>query len=475
VSRLAATSVTTLALLCAASSGHAEPPPSEGGARGLAAAAVAAIDTSAAESGARLGVNLRRCLELAERNHPNLQAERARLARTRAQLREAYVAPFSQFRAVGGVGIAPTVRGDGIFSPNTDQSLTSNMGMAWRFDVSGVVPLWTFGKITSLWEAAEASVKVSEQQVEASRDEVRFDVRKAYYGLLLARDGLELLAEAMHRIDDAAHRLERELEVDEGDPIDLLKLQTYRSELVARTAEARKFEIVASAGLRFYTGVPELVVKTATLEPGKHALGHVSNYLAAARLNRPEVRMAQAGLDARTAQVKLAQAQLFPDFGIGVSFGASYAPEVANQINPFMGDPGNYFRYGLGIVFQWQLDYPASYQRLAQARAQLDEMVALDRKALGGVGAEVETAHAEVVDWKKRLEAFTQAEGYARKWLATVQQAIDVGTMEETDLLEPARRWAENRFSRLHATMEYNLALSKLARVTGWDAVAPGG
>lgn len=420
------------------------------------------------------GVGLGRCLELAERNHPNLLIERARLARSRAQLREAHVAPFSQFRAVGGFGIAPTVRGDGLFSPNTDQSLTSNLGLAWRFDVSGVIPVWTFGKITSLWEAAESAVKVSEQQVEASRDEVRLDVRKAYFGLLLAREGLVLLDEARERIDDAARKLEKEVEGDEADPIDLLKLQTYRSELEARAAEAKKYETVASAGLRFYTGVAGLDVKLASLEPGRHSLGPVSNYLAAARLNRPEVRMAHAGLEARTAQVKLAQAQLFPDFGIGLSFGASYAPEVANQINPFVPDPGNYFRYGLGLVFQWQLDYPASIARLSQARAQLDEMVALDRKALGGVAAEVEAAHAEALDWRKRLEAFEKAERYARKWLATVQQAIDVGTMEEKDLLEPARRWAENRFSRLNATMEYNVALSKLARVTGWDAIAPG-
>ena len=56
-----------------------------------------------------------------------------------------------------------------------------------------------------------------------------------------------------------------------------------------------------------------------------------------------------------------------------------------------------------------------------------------------------------------------------------VQQSIDVGTMDEKDLIEPARRWAENRYSRLSATMEYNVALAKLARVTGWDAIAPGG
>jgi outer membrane protein TolC len=431
----------------------------------------ASADAHASSDG---GVALPRCLELAERNHPNLLAERARLERTRGQLREAHVAPFSQFRATGGVGIAPTIRGDGIFSPNTDQSLTSNLGMAWRFEVSGAVPLWTFGKITNLWDAAEAAVKVGEQQLQITRDEVRFDVRKAYYGLLLAREAIELLHEAAGRIADAATKLEKEVDAEDGDPIDLLKLQTYQAELEARLSEAQKFEQVARAGLRFYTGVSELEIKPSPLDVAKHRLGSLPTYLAAARVHRPDVLMAHAGLQARQAQVRLAQSQMFPDFGVGMSFGASYAPEVANQINPFVLDPGNYFRYGLGLVFQWNLDFPASHARVLQAQAQLEEMVALDRKALGGVAAEVEAAHAEASDWKRRLEAFEKAEKYARKWLATVQQSIDVGTMEEKDLIDPARRWAENRYNRLNATMEYNMALAKLARVTGWDAIAPG-
>src|SRR5689334_11670245 len=75
------------------------------------------------------GATLRHCLELAERNHPNIWAARARLSSMRAQLDEAHFAPFSEFTATGGFGLAPTVRGNNIFSPNTEVSLSSNMGV----------------------------------------------------------------------------------------------------------------------------------------------------------------------------------------------------------------------------------------------------------------------------------------------------------------------------------------------------------
>src|SRR5690606_9781763 len=99
------------------------------------------------------GADLARRIALAARAHPDLMVARAKLAQVRAQLNQARFAPFSQFKATGGVALAPTIRGGPVFSPNTDVSLTSNLGVAWRANINGVLPLWTFGKITNLWEA----------------------------------------------------------------------------------------------------------------------------------------------------------------------------------------------------------------------------------------------------------------------------------------------------------------------------------
>ena len=55
--------------------------------------------------------------------------------------------------------------------------------LAWRVDVNGVLPLWTFGKITNLWDAAEANVDVTQAELDVTRDGIRFDVRRAYFGL----------------------------------------------------------------------------------------------------------------------------------------------------------------------------------------------------------------------------------------------------------------------------------------------------
>lgn len=441
----------------------------------LYAAESARAQPSAGPAPGALVVDLPRVLELTDRNHPNVVMARAKLLQARAQLDEAHWAPFSQWSFSGGIGLAPTVRGNNAFSPNTDVSLTSSLGLAWQANLSGVVPLWTFGKLTHLWEAADANVKISEATIEKERDAVRIDVRKAYFGLQLARDSLAMLRDVRVSLDKAVKRLDEEVAAEKADPIESLRLKTYAAELEARESEAERLSKVALTGLRFYAGVAALDIPDVPLKGPKHQLGHITRYLTAARVYRPEVAMAHAGITARAAQVALSRSQLFPDLGIGLSAGLANAPEVANQINPFVTDPGNYFHYGFALLMQWKMDLLPQSARIRFAEAQLEEMRATERFALGGVGSEVEIAYAEVVDWKHRTETFAKATKYAKQWLVRVQAGIDTGTLEDKDLLEPARQFATQKFNMMNATMELDMAMSRLAKATGWDAIAPDG
>jgi len=424
----------------------------------------------------RRGYTLDRCLLLAELNYPKVAEARAKAAYYRAQLDEARAAPFSQWNMTAGIALAPTVRGTSVYSPNTDVSLTSNLGLAWQANVNGYLPLWTFGKITNLVDAAESQVRLGEHQVRKEKNQVKLDVRKAYFGLILARSSRALIKEAAGKLDDAMAKLEKSIADGEGDEIDLLKLRTFRAELDARQSEAERMENIALAGLKFLTGVTgEFDIAGNMLRVPSHQLGPVATYLQAARLNRPEVNMARAGVEARRAQVRLARARMYPDVGVGLFAGYTRAPEVADQINPYVQDSANYFHYGFAMGMRWSLDFLPAAARIQQAEAQLEETRAIERTALGGVGFEVESAYAEVVDAQKRERAYGKAEAYAKQWMIAVQQGIELGTEEEKDLIEPAKQYATQRFNHLNAIMELDVAMSKLSLVTGWDAIAPEG
>ena len=151
------------------------------------------------------------------------------------------------------------------------------MSAAWQLNVSGAIPLWTFGKITNLWDAAEQQVRVGEFEIKKEQNDVKVSVRRAYYGVQLARDALALVREASSRVDAYLGRLEKKVKDGDGDDIELLKLKMYRADLDVRESEAMRQEAIALAGLRFLTGGgPDADVKDAPLHQNSHRLGPIA-------------------------------------------------------------------------------------------------------------------------------------------------------------------------------------------------------
>ena len=446
--------------------------------RSIAAAGLAAslAVTSVADAQAvrtRRVHDLRTCLRLAQQNYPKVAEAKARLGYKRAQLWQAKTQPYSEFNLTAGIGPAPTVRGTSVYSPNTDASLTSNMALAWQVGIEGAVPLWTFGKISNLWDAADAQIRVGEHEVKKEKNQVQLSVRRAYYGTQLSRDSLLLIRDAKTRIDKYIGRLSKRVEEGEGDDIELIKLKMHRADLEAKESEAERQERIALAGLRFLTGVRGAFdIPDEPLRRHPHSLGPLPRYLKAAQLFRPEINMARAGVLARRAQVRLEKARYYPDLGLGLSAKWARAPEVTDQTNPYVKDPGNYFHYGAALVLRWKLDFLPQSARLAQAEAKLEEMRATERYATGGVAVEVEEAFAEARSAKKRLDAQKRSLKLAKQWLIKVQQGIDIGTFEDEDIVDPAKEYALKRFAYMSAVFDYNVAVAKLGVATGWDSVS---
>jgi outer membrane protein TolC len=428
------------------------------------------FETRPLTSGSLAGYTLERCIALTLRNYPRIHEARARLEYRRGQQAQSWSQPYSEFNVTGGLALAPEVRGTPVYSPDTDVALTSHMGLGWSIGIDGVIPLWTFGKITNLWDASAAQVKVAEQDVEKEKNNIKLDVRRAYYGVQLARDAMALMRDAESRVDKYMGSLEKKVKSGDGDEITFYKLKMNRADLTARHSQARQSEAVALASLKFLTGVQgELPLPDQPLVRVRQGLSPLAIYLSAARLHRPEINMARAGLRAREAQVRLEQARYYPDIGLGLAARWAKAPGITDQTNPFVHDTINVIGYGAALALKYKVDFLPTSARVAQARAQLEELRATERYALGGVAVEVETAYREAEDAQRRLDAYAEAAAYAKKWLILVQQGIDVGTNDEEDLVDPAKEWALKRFAVMSATYDYNVALGKLAQATGWE------
>ena len=428
--------------------------------------------------------SLEECLSLSDRNFPNLWAARARLAYVHAQLDEAKWTPWFQWSASSTFGVAPPLLGTVVFPQSTLSS--TNIGSLnglepfFHFDISGVVPLYTFGKMENAVRAAEAGERVSEWDMERARQQMRMDVRRAWFGLQLARDAKYLVGDALQRIDKGIQGVKDKIakgDQNVGD-VDRLRLESFRQDITSQSLQAPKGEAYALAALRFMTGVETgFDVVDEPLRRPDRPLVAIAQYLEAARILRPDVNMARAGVVARRAMVDFNRGKLFPDFGLVL--GASYydTPSADLQNNLWAnGDNNlNHFYWYAVLGFKWNLDLLPQAARTRQAEAQLEETRAMERLALGNAEFEVEKAYADAIEAKAREETWDKAEHISKQWISITQDHIDLGTWDETKLLEPLRAYGNARVAHLQALMDLNVTMSNLAMVSGWDSAAPSG
>ena len=425
---------------------------------------------------------LAECLLLADRNFPNLWAAHARLAFAHAQLEETKWVPWSQWSASSAFGVAPPLAGTVLFpqSSLSTRNITGveNLSPFFQFGVSGTLPIYTFGKIDSALAAAEANVRVSEWDMEKSRQQMRMDVRRAFYGLQLARDVKYVVEDALERLGKGIQGIKEKIargDASVGD-VDRLRLETYRQEVTAQSLQAPKGETYALAALRFMTGIAtNFDIVDEPLKRPDHPLVAIVQYLEGARILRPDVNMARAGVVARKAIVDYNRAKLFPDFGLGLGADFISTPGAVPQNNTYASDPFNHFYYYFAFGLHWSLDLLPQAARAKQAESQLEETRALERLALGNAMLEVEKAYADAAEAKGREEVWEKAEHLAKQWISIAQDHIDLGTWDEKTLLEPLRSYGNARVQHLYALMDYNLAMSALAQASGWDAAAPSG
>jgi multidrug efflux system outer membrane protein len=422
------------------------------------------------------------CLALADRSFANLSAVRARLAMAHAQLDEAVWTPwFAGWSATSAFGPSPTVSGTVVYAQSTlnnvnANSVAENPSVFLQFGINASIPLYTFGKLQGAIEVAEANVRASEWDLEKARQDMRMDVRRAYYGVELARDAKYVIDSAIGQLDSAIQGIKDK--IARGDPkvteIDRLRLEAYRQETGAQALLAPKGESLGLAALRLLTGVPERFdIVDAPLDRPDRPLAAIIQYLEASRLLRPEVNAARARVAARRANIDYSRAKLFPDVILAVSANYQTTPGAPNQLNLWSTDAYNQFYYAAAIGTQWGLDLLPKAARAEQAEAQWDEARSLEELALGTAAYEVQKAYADALEAKTREETLAGEEHGTKHWMAIVKDQIDLGTAEEGALLEPLRAYAAARVRHLYALMDYNVMLAGLAAASGWDSAAP--
>ena len=368
-------------------------------------------------------------------------------------------------------GVVPDAEGN-IITDRINTSI-SELSPFFRMDIEAGQPLYTWGRLTSLRNAAQSGVESQGFGIQATRNQVAGEVVELYYGVLLAREVLRVAEDAAEKLD-AANRRVREL-IDEGSTTvrrrDRYKLDVYAFQVEEQRAKAEKGRELASAALRRVLAIDpgkSYEVANNRLRPVRAAVEPLQNYIELARRNRPELSQVRLGVEARRWQWEASKAERWPILALGGRFNWHEAPgRDLSPSNPGLGDSWNSFSGGAAFVIQGELNLGISNAKARRAHIAYRQMQRRQRWAHQSIDLDVTKALRDVVEADSNFRAARRARRAAKAWLRDSHEQYDIGLLDTKEVLEAYTAFATTEGSYFEAVYNQRVAFAKLDEAVG--------
>ncbi len=429
----------------------------------------------------KLVLSLRACEELAFKNNPKIQDAQLDLKvfeAKRTQASHAKILPKFQVRNVWGPSpisegeLDPT--GGYVIPKDVTTSIPEDLRYFTQVDLDLIQPIYTFGKLSGLSTAAEFGVQAGQAGLEKSKEDVRLDVRRLYWALVLGKELLAVIEDTKKEMNKAESKIEELLDegADDVSQNDLFKLQIARYEVNKGSREAiDKIELTKSA-LEITLGLSENTdysIETEYLEPLVVNLDSLSMHTATALKNRPELAQLRAGVGARGALVGVSKSDYYPQFFLGGQVKYNYAKDRFDPKGQFIYNPTNYFRPGIVVGLNWNLNFVQTRDKIRLAQAEYSKLSQKEEPLINGIKLDVKKAYLAVTQAGTNLKDSRKALKASDNWLRSESMAWDIGTGEVKDLIDAFQANAAIQAEHFRNIFEYNVALAKLGKATGND------
>ena len=420
-------------------------------------------------------------IQRAKAADPRVRAAEANLQELVGKEKEAYWAWFPKFETtLGFAGPTPEARNNGLGGPpTTPASFTydsdlGNVGYTVRAHVDALLPIYTFGKITALRDAGKQGPIIGAALKQRAENQTVEQVTEAFYGYQLARQGKASLEDGLKKIEDAGKRIQGLLDKDSSQvtTLDLFKVDYFKQLIQARLAQAESGMSLAMQGMRLVVGAgpsEPIDIVEQDLTPPDYQLKPVDEYVHLAEEFRPELRAADAGIQAKRDELLIREREYYPDFGIYGFFNFAYTSSATRQRSPFAYDPYNDLSSGVALVMRMTFDLPVKSAHVDEARASLAQLEAQREAILDGVRLEVAKLRGDLVEAQARATSYAAAEKSARRWATAAYENFDVGVGDTRELTDAFVALGQASGEKLKAWYDAEIDLRALSRAIGVD------
>jgi outer membrane protein TolC len=448
-------------------------------------------DSAKREEVAGQGLELDELLEMASENAAVLDEHEAKIQKAEWQQYRAKWAWGPKVRNDASLAPVPSNADPDSFDRNIDEFLRLDIGPYFRNKLSVVVPVFGFGRGSAIRELAALGIDTARLQRQQARRDVEYQVKRAYYSIQLSNAFSELLSEGSELVKEKLAEMEEAREFGEADfeIADLRKLQVFDAEIDSRVLDNEKLGRVASDGLRYFTGLERtrpVDVGLLDVDSTPPALGTANEYLSVARQNRPELLLLKNAVEARQAQLDLARAEYFPNVFVAGEFTYGWSTEdiVLRSVcrrptedaecvdtddlfaRPY-NDPFDTLSVGIGLGLRWDFDFFQLRGKYGEAVAQVEEVDAQKRRAVGAIELEIRKVWADAHDAREKVDVTARRLEAARRWRDQFGLTMQSGGADMKDAVDPLKAYYEARALHLEARYNYLVSRAELAKAIG--------
>ncbi|HEX6184268.1 MAG TPA: TolC family protein, partial [Pyrinomonadaceae bacterium] len=305
----------------------------------------------------------------------------------------------------------------------------------------------------------------ADAQSEQARQQIHFEVLKAFYGLHLARAHREVAGEAVKTAEADVKRIRDMFEEGMIVHSDLLAAEVQLSEFRQQKIQAEGDIVTAEAALNTALGLPVDTPQSVagSLSEKEFTIEGQSELIRLALENRPEARRAALSVRASGSQARGARGEFLPRVDTFATLGASGRTPVTGSTD-----------YTVGASVTYNLFDAGRRARLEQARA-AEGLAEAEREQLANqIRFEVVRARQQFVTARERIEVANRASGQAAEALRIVQDRYQAGLTTITEVLRSETALVRARTNVLAARYDAYVGYAGVLLATGrlWDVRA---
>ncbi|MBI3457283.1 MAG: TolC family protein [Candidatus Rokubacteria bacterium] len=393
-------------------------------------------------------LTLPEAVALALRQHPTITSAQYSQAAARARIGEARAPYFPRFDWLTSAGRSQT------FSTSLNRPISGN---SISSAIQGSQLLYDFGKTGALVDQAHANARFSAAELERVEEVVVQNVKLAYFGLLQARRLVRVAEASLSRSELNLRSAQGFFEVGTKPKSDVTKAEVEvanaRVAVIVARNQVRLAETTLANALGLEATTPVQIQDILSYEPvplDPRAL------LQEALMNRPELKEAQAQLDAALAQLAGARANFWPNVNVTGSYGGA------------SNDPALHETWSIAGTLSWNLfqGFFTTHQiretqaLVGAARANYDTLELQVR-------LDVEQASISVAEAAERIGATAKAAESATENLRLAQGRYDAGVGTILDLTDAQLALTITEAAQVRALTDHKTGLAVLDRVVG--------